>query len=97
MARDLGRSPSTIADEVARNRTVAKGPGRPRGRLPETAVVAALLQRVQAPALPLLQEIFAQRNATGVHLTTCKFWHLKTYIELRFGPKNAASPQSRAN
>ena len=28
MARDLGRSPSTVADEVARNRTVAKGPGR---------------------------------------------------------------------
>lgn len=28
MARDLGRSPSTVADEVARNRTVAKGPGK---------------------------------------------------------------------
>lgn len=27
MARDLGRSPSTIADEVKRNRTVCKGPG----------------------------------------------------------------------
>ena len=27
-ARDLGRSPSTVADEVARNRTVAKGPGK---------------------------------------------------------------------
>ena len=28
MARELGRSPSTVADEVARNRTVAKGPGK---------------------------------------------------------------------
>lgn len=28
MARDLGRSPSTVADEVARNRTVSKGPGK---------------------------------------------------------------------
>lgn len=28
MARDPGRSPSTVADEVARNRTVAKGPGK---------------------------------------------------------------------
>lgn len=26
MARELGRSPSTVADEVARNRTVARGP-----------------------------------------------------------------------
>ena len=31
MARDLGRSPSTVADEVARNRTVAKGPGKGEG------------------------------------------------------------------
>ena len=31
MARDLGRSPSTVADEVARNRTAAKGPARARG------------------------------------------------------------------
>ena len=28
MARELGRSPSTVADEVARNRTVSKGPGK---------------------------------------------------------------------
>ena len=28
MARELGRSPSTVADEVSRNRTVAKGPGK---------------------------------------------------------------------
>lgn len=28
MARDLGRSPSTVAGEVARNRTVSKGPGK---------------------------------------------------------------------
>ncbi len=28
MARELGRSPSTIADEVARNRTVSRGPGK---------------------------------------------------------------------
>ena len=28
MARNLGRSPSTVADEVARNRTVSKGPGK---------------------------------------------------------------------
>lgn len=28
MAADLGRSPSSVADEVRRNRTVAKGPGR---------------------------------------------------------------------
>ena len=26
MARELGRSPSTVADEVARNRTVARAP-----------------------------------------------------------------------
>ena len=31
MARELGRSPSTVADEVARNRTVAKGPGKGEG------------------------------------------------------------------
>lgn len=28
MARELGRSPSTVADEVARNRTVSRGPGK---------------------------------------------------------------------
>lgn len=28
MACELGRSPSTVADEVSRNRTVAKGPGK---------------------------------------------------------------------
>lgn len=28
VARDLGRSPASISDEVRRNRTVAKGPGR---------------------------------------------------------------------
>lgn len=28
MARELGRSPSTIADEVARNRTLSRGPGK---------------------------------------------------------------------
>ena len=35
MARELGRSPSTIADEVARNRTVSRGPGK-GGRVPAT-------------------------------------------------------------
>ena len=33
MARELGRSPSTADDEVARNRTVSKGPGK-GGRAP---------------------------------------------------------------
>lgn len=28
MARDLGRSPSSVADEVRRNRTVSRGPGK---------------------------------------------------------------------
>lgn len=28
MARELGRSPSTVADEVARNRTVCRGPNK---------------------------------------------------------------------
>ena len=28
MARELGRSPSTVADEVARNRTVSRGPNK---------------------------------------------------------------------
>ena len=28
VARDLGRSPASISDEVRRNRTVAKGPGK---------------------------------------------------------------------
>ena len=28
MARDLGRSPASITDEVKRNRTIAKGPGK---------------------------------------------------------------------
>ena len=39
MARNLGRSPSTVADEVARNRTVAKGPGKGErvGSVPEDA------------------------------------------------------------
>ena len=31
MARELGRSPSTVADEVARNRTVSRGPGKGAG------------------------------------------------------------------
>ena len=60
MARELGRSPSTVADEVARNRTVSRGPGKggraagaPDGGVPEAAVVAALLQRVQVPQVPL--------------------------------------------
>ena len=35
MARELGRSPSTIADEVARNRTVCRGPNK-GGRAAET-------------------------------------------------------------
>ena len=45
MARDLGRSTSTVADEAARNRTVAKGPGKgerargaPEDARPETGV-----------------------------------------------------------
>ncbi len=71
MARDLGRSPSTVADEVARNRTVSKarqgreGPGRAGGRVPQAAVVAALLQRVQEPALPQLLEEVALRVLGG--------------------------------
>ena len=28
MARDLGRSQSSVADEVMRNRTVTRGPGK---------------------------------------------------------------------
>lgn len=34
MARELGRSPSTVADEVARNRTVSRGPGKGAGSSP---------------------------------------------------------------
>lgn len=34
-----------------------EGAGRPRRRLPQAAVVAALLQRLQKPALPLPQEV----------------------------------------
>lgn len=39
MARELGRSPSTIADEVARNRTVRRGPnkGGRAGKAPDDA------------------------------------------------------------
>jgi len=42
-----------------------EGPGRPRRRLPQAAVVAALLQRVQAPALPQLLEEVAMRVLGG--------------------------------
>ena len=63
MAAELGRSPSTVADEVSRNRSVSRGPGKGSraGRRPATpaqaAVVAALLQRLQAAPLPLLEAL----------------------------------------
>lgn len=39
MAKELGRSPSTIADEVTRNRTVTRGPnkGSRAANIPDTA------------------------------------------------------------
>lgn len=39
VARDLGRSPASVSDEVRRNRTVAKGPGKGEraGEVPEDA------------------------------------------------------------
>ena len=56
MAEELGRSPSTVADEVARNRSVSRGPnkggraGEP-GAQPRLIVLAA----ASAEAIPLLQ------------------------------------------
>ena len=56
--QELGRSPSTVADEVARNRTVSRGPGKggraagARRGVPEAAVVAALLQRCRFRRYP---------------------------------------------
>lgn len=64
MARDLGRSPSSVADEVRRNRTVSRGPGKGEraSEAPGTAmalagVMAVGVQRVQQEALPLLHAV----------------------------------------
>ena len=44
VARDLGRSPASVSDEVKRNRTVAKGPGKGEraGEVPEDACARLL-------------------------------------------------------
>ena len=64
MARDLGRSQSSVADEVRRNRTVTRGPGKgsrvefgARGRLRQAPRLAARLQRLQQAPLPLLDAV----------------------------------------
>ena len=63
IARDLGRAASAITEEIKRNRTVCKGPGKGervaiaprRGEgLPEARGMAMGVQRMQAPTLPLL-------------------------------------------
>ena len=44
MAEELGRSPSTVADEVARNRSVSRGPNKGgRAGEPPEGVSASLL------------------------------------------------------
>lgn len=51
MARDLGRSPSTVADEVARNRTVYKGPGATG-----VATTAIAVAKLVPKAIPVVKE-----------------------------------------
>ena len=63
IARELRRSPSTVADEVARNRTVCRGPNK-GGRAAEAPTTPArsccrgrIAATVQVPQVPLLEKV----------------------------------------
>ena len=65
LALDGGRRGGPQPHRVQGARQGREGPGRAGGRVPQAAVVAALLQRVQEPALPQLLEEVALRVLGG--------------------------------